>query len=124
MKVKEIKNYEYICLPPPEDHFETREEYFKRRYFNQPLAFLCFRFWYRGIVTQVGQGFIVLSNPFAIDNSGAATGETARREEPLPSDWYISLDAIEGCGQMVWTFKDYDKSFRNFFEKFRNIFSK
>lgn len=88
---------------------ETKKTYIER-FLNEPVAVLCVRYKYRGIVSEVGEDFVVLSNAFAVISGDSATSETIQREDTVPSDLMISLDAIESICQPVWCFNGYDKA--------------
>jgi len=74
----------------------------REEYLNKPLAILCARYWYRGIVSRVGKDFVVLSHVRAVEVTGPAAGNTPNTEDPVPSDMIISTGAIEQACQPLW----------------------
>ena len=77
-------------------------------YLGQPLAILCARYWYRGIVSLVGKDFILLSNVFAVEVTGSARDAEPTTEDPLPGDMMIMVNAIEQACQPLWCWKGMD----------------
>jgi hypothetical protein len=71
-------------------------------YMNQPIAIWCARYTYRGIVKEVGEDFVTLSNPWAVEATGEAAGAVPTREDPIPSDLTISLGSVEQFCQPGW----------------------
>ena len=81
---------------------DTIADYIREEYLNQPLAILCARYWYRGIVSQVGSDFIVLSYPRAVEVTGPSRGSKPQTEDPIPSDLMITIGSIEQICQPFW----------------------
>lgn len=71
-------------------------------YINRPLAILCARYWYRGIVDEVGDDFLVLRDPRVVEVSGPATAEATVNEDVVPSEMLISFWAIEMISRPGW----------------------
>jgi hypothetical protein len=71
-------------------------------YHGKPAAILCARYWYRGVVAEVGKNYIHLTNVRAVEVTGAANTEHPQTEDPVPSDMLISSDAIEQVCQPTW----------------------
>ena len=71
-------------------------------YGGKPAAILCARYWYRGVVSEVGRNYIHLTNVRAVEVTGAASMERPQTEDPVPSDMLISADAIEQVCQPTW----------------------
>lgn len=69
----------------------------------------CARWGYRGIVVEAGDDGVVLSNPFMIFDSDSYTTQKVKEEYIIPSDLFISYDAIEIICQPVWAFFGYEK---------------
>lgn len=80
----------------------TIADVIREEFLNQPLAILCARYWYRGIVSRVGKDFIVLSHVRAVEVTGPAAGRQPNTEDPVPSDMIISTGAIEQACQPLW----------------------
>jgi hypothetical protein len=71
-------------------------------YVGQPLAILCARFNYRGILSTVGEDFVVLAQARAVESSGASSQERPSNEDPIGSSVVISLNAVELIYQPNW----------------------
>jgi hypothetical protein len=71
-------------------------------YIGQPLAILCARFNYRGILSVVGEDFVVLAKARAVESSGASSQERPSNEDPIGSSVVISLNAVELVYQPNW----------------------
>jgi hypothetical protein len=77
-------------------------------YIGQPIAILCARFNYRGILSQVGDDFVVLAQARAVESSGASSQERPSNEDPIGSSVVISLNAVELVYQPNWAFASLD----------------
>jgi hypothetical protein len=77
-------------------------------YVGQPLAVLCARFNYRGILSVVGEDFLVLAQARAVESSGASSQERPSNEDPIGSSVVISLNAVELIYQPNWAFSPLD----------------
>ena len=75
-------------------------------YLGKPAAILCARYWYRGMVHEVGQNYILLTNVRAVEVTGAASTERPQTEDPVPSDMIINADAIEQVCQPTWAWHE------------------
>jgi hypothetical protein len=73
-------------------------------YIGQPLAVLCARFNYRGILSTVGEDFLVLAQARAVESSGASSQDRPSNEDPIGSSVVISLNAVELVYQPNWCF--------------------
>jgi len=73
-------------------------------YVGQPLAILCARFNYRGIVSKVTDDCIVLSQARAVEASGASNQDAPSSEDNIGSSVVISLNAVELIYQPNWCF--------------------
>ena len=80
------------------------------KFIGQPVAILCVRYKYRGIVREVGDDYCVLSNAFAVISGDASLAEAPMREDATISDLFISIDSIEIVHQPVWCFSGYKTS--------------
>ena len=78
-------------------------------YLGQPLAVLCARFNYRGILSAVGNDFLVLAQARAVDSSGASAQERPSNEDTIGSSVLISLNAVELVYQPNWCFAPLDE---------------
>jgi hypothetical protein len=78
-------------------------------YLGQPLAVLCARFNYRGILSAVGDDFLVLAQARAVESSGASAQDRPSNEDPIGSSVVISLNAVELVYQPNWCFAPLDE---------------
>ena len=78
-------------------------------YVGQPLAVLCARFNYRGVLSVVGEDFLVLAQARAVESSGASSQERPSNEDPIGSSVVISLNAVELVYQPNWCFAPLDE---------------
>jgi len=77
-------------------------------YVGQPIAILCARFNYRGILSKVTDDCVVLAQARAVESSGASSQERPSNEDPIGSSVVISMNAIELCYQPNWCFAPLD----------------
>jgi hypothetical protein len=82
-------------------NLSTLEDHFQQ-YVGSSLAILCARYQYRGKVSSVGKGFIVLSDACCVEQSGACNLPKPVREDPIVGSLTISLAAIEIAHQPNW----------------------
>jgi hypothetical protein len=73
-----------------------------REYIGQPVAILCARFNYRGILSKVCDDCVVLAQARAVESSGASNSERPNSEDPIGSSVIISLNAVELVYQPNW----------------------
>ena len=73
---------------------------------GQPVAVMCARYWYRGILSHVEKDAIVLTNPRAVESTGPSSGNAPQHEDPIPSDLIISLNAVEIVCQPAWVWHE------------------
>ncbi len=79
-----------------------------QQYIGQPVAVLCARFAYRGIMSMVGDDYLILAQARAVESSGASSSERPNSEDPIGSSVVISLDALELVYQPNWVFAPLD----------------
>lgn len=77
-------------------------------YMGQPLAVLCARFNYRGILSSIGEDFLVLAQARAVESSGASSQERPTSEDVIGSSVIIGLHAVELVYQPQWCFAPLD----------------
>jgi len=77
-------------------------------YIGQPVAILCARFNYRGILSKVTDDCVVLAQARAVESSGASNSERPNSEDPIGSSVIISLNAVELIYQPTWVFSSLD----------------
>ncbi|MEM5810466.1 MAG: hypothetical protein QXP66_01025 [Candidatus Aenigmatarchaeota archaeon] len=80
------------------------------QFINEPISILCARYWYRGIVKEVGKDAVILAQPYVIEETGPVTDEKPKYESEIPSDILVSFEAIELICRPTWTFHNYEKS--------------
>lgn len=85
---------------------ETLADVIAEEYMDQPLAILCARYWYRGIVKAAGKDYITLSHVRAVEVTGPAASAVPQTEDPVPSDLTISTGAIEQFCQPLWVWHE------------------
>jgi hypothetical protein len=73
-------------------------------YKGQPIAVLCARYWYRGILKEVGKDHVLLTNPRAVEVTGSASQDHPEREDVIPSDLMIRIDFMEIVCQPSWVY--------------------
>lgn len=79
-----------------------------KEYIGQPVAILCARFNYRGILSKVTDDSVVLAQARAVESSGASNSERPNSEDPIGSSVIISLNAVELIYQPAWSFSPLD----------------
>lgn len=77
-----------------------------RSYEGHPVAILCMRYWYRGIVQHVGADFVTLSHARAVEQTGPSANQQATTEDPVPSDIHVKIDVIELVCQPAWVWHE------------------
>lgn len=77
-------------------------------YIGQPIAILCARFNYRGILSKVTEDCVVLAQARAVESSGASSQDRPSNEDPIGSSVVISLNAVELVYQPNWCFASLD----------------
>ena len=74
------------------------------KFLGQKVAVLCARFQYRGILSEIGDDYLVLSYSTAVLQSGDATGPSPEAEDWIISDIRILFRMIELVYQPKWCF--------------------
>lgn len=87
------------------DTAPSRQEVLQQ-YVGQPVAVLCARFAYRGILSLVGSDYLILAQARAVESSGASSADRPNSEDPIGSSVLISMDALELVYQPNWCFAD------------------
>lgn len=77
-------------------------------YIGQPVAILCARFSYRGILSKITDDSIILAQARAVESSGASSSDRPNAEDPIGSSVIISLNAVELVFQPNWVFAPLD----------------
>ena len=76
-------------------------------YLGQPIAILCARYWYRGIVHSLTDDTVTLKKPYCVEVTGPNNSIKPCTEDILSSDIHIAFDAIEVISQPTWAFYGY-----------------
>ena len=71
-------------------------------FMGQKIAFLCARYQYRGVLSAIGEDFVILSDATSVEISGASSRERPQTEDPLRSSAIVKLDAVEIISQTRW----------------------
>ncbi len=79
-----------------------------QQYLGQPIAVLCARFAYRGVLSAVGDDYLILAQARAVESSGASSSDRPNSEDPIGSSVMVSLDALELVYQPNWCFAALD----------------
>ena len=77
-------------------------------YIGQPVSIICARFNYCGIVSSVGQDYVILANAHAIEESGPSSGERPVTSDCITSSVVISLAAVVIVMQPRWCFHNFE----------------
>ena len=93
--------------PPAVQGYPTLKESLTQ-FVGQPIAILCARFNYRGILSAVGEDHVVLAQARAVESSGASNQERPSNEDPIGSSVIISLNAVELCYFPRWAYAPLD----------------
>jgi len=73
-----------------------------RQYIGQKVAVLACRYQYRGFLSKVLKGCVILTNACSVEVSGASMSAAPSTEDVIGSTIIISLDAIELFYQPNW----------------------
>lgn len=75
-------------------------------YVGQPVAVLCARYNYRGILSAVVENGLVLAQARAVETSGPSSGDRPQVEDTIGSSVIIPLHAVELIYQPNWVHAD------------------
>ena len=84
------------------------KKYFEARK-GEPIAILCARHWWRGIIADVQDDGVMLADTILVYETGKMDGATPKSDEACGTDTFLSYGAIELFGQFPWCFHGYDK---------------
>lgn len=73
-----------------------------KEYLGQPIAILCARYWYRGILASSDEDHVVLTNARAVEVTGSSQQDHPDREDPIPSDVIVRTPFVEIVAQPSW----------------------
>lgn len=71
-------------------------------YVGQKVAVLCARYQYRGILSKVGDNFLVIANATSVEVSGRSNANAPQTEDAIGGSIVIKTDAIELFYQPNW----------------------
>jgi len=69
---------------------------------NKPIAILCTRYVYRGILTEVGKGFIVISKARTVEVTGPCSAEKPQFEDDIGGSIIVPFHNIELIYHPKW----------------------
>jgi hypothetical protein len=69
---------------------------------GQPLAVVCARYCYRGILEEYDDECLILNSPHAVEVTGSATEAVPHTEDKLPGKICIKLAFIELIFEPTW----------------------
>ena len=95
--------------PEPASDKSSGMEKFLLALLGAPIALLCMRYWYRGIVASVGGGVVTLSHPRVVEVPGVSASTCPYTEDPVPSDVVINLASVEIACQPAWVWQGFEK---------------
>jgi hypothetical protein len=81
-------------------------ETLRTKYMGLPVAILCNRYWYRGIVKKADKDMVTLTDARAVEVTGPATGMKPITEDRIPSDVHIPSGTIEVVCQPNWVWHE------------------
>ena len=84
------------------------KEFFEKKK-GEAIMISCVKFCFRGIVSEVGEDHVILTQSYNVFETGNLTAINPAREEPILGDNCIMYDAIENVFQPVMAFHGYDK---------------
>lgn len=77
-------------------------------YIGEPVAVLCARYNYRGVLSKVTEDCLVLAQARAVETSGQSSNAVPDTEDVIGSSVVISLGAVELVYQPNWVFAPLD----------------
>ena len=66
-----------------------------KKFVGQKVSLICARYQYRGILSEVTDDCVVVSNAVSVEQSGPASGQRAITEDPINGSVVIKSDAVE-----------------------------
>lgn len=75
-----------------------------KQYVGQKVAVLCTRYQYRGVLSDVSETHITLSNACAVEISGPSSANTPNTEDIIGTSVHINVRAVELVYQPNWCF--------------------
>ena len=85
----------------------NKKEYLESKK-GEAVMLTCVRFYYRGIVADVGDDGVLLSHPTMVFEESSYTTVKPKEEYPIPSDLWVAFDSIESICQPTWCFYGYE----------------
>ena len=72
------------------------------RFVGQKVAVICARYQYRGILSEIGQDYLILAHATSVETSGPSAAERPSQEDIIGGSITISTDAVELFYQPNW----------------------
>lgn len=69
---------------------------------GEKIAVLCTRYNYRGVLSGIGDNFLILADACAVERSGPCSGDKPVTEDAIQGSIFIKFDAIEIIFQPNW----------------------
>lgn len=66
-----------------------------KKFVGQKVSLICARYQYRGVLSEVTDDCVVLSDAVSVEQSGPAAGVRAVTEDPINGSVVIKNDAVE-----------------------------
>lgn len=73
-----------------------------QEYIGQKVAVMCARYQYRGVLSEVNEDCLVLSNATSVEISGSSQSERPQTEDNIGGSIVIKCDAVEILYQPPW----------------------
>lgn len=67
-------------------------------FLNKPILLMGFNYFYTGILTGINDSCVKLAHPKIVYETGEMTASTYKEAKPLPSPWYVQMNAFESFG--------------------------
>lgn len=72
------------------------------KFVGEKVAVICSRFQYRGVLSEVGDDYVILAHATAVEDSGSASRDAPVTEDAISSSIFIHIDSIELFYQPNW----------------------
>jgi hypothetical protein len=72
------------------------------KFVGQKVAVMCARYQYRGVLSEVNDDCLILSNATSVEISGASQSEHPQTEDAIGGSVVIKSDAVEILYQPPW----------------------
>jgi len=65
---------------------------------GKSVLLMCANYFYAGVLRGVNDVCVLLENPQIVYETGVLTNAGFKDAQPLPSEWYVQIAAIESYG--------------------------